>query len=404
MGLIRRAFASRADSTAPSGSIEDPRTPIYKALAGGMGTGLAGRHVSELTAMQLSAVFACVALIAETLGTLPITVYSKRGTARLEVPPTAAAARIFVQPNEEMTGQFLVETFFGHALLNGNAFLHTPRNQLDRVVELWPVDPRKVRLGRGGDGRKVYAVGDVPFTSRELVHMPAFSYDGLSGLSRIALAREGISLGLAAEEFGARFFGDGSTLGGVIKVPEPLEEGEADRLLAQWDKYHRGLDKAWGAAVLDAGAEWQQIGIPPQDAQFLETRKFQVEEIARLFRVPPHLIGHVDGSTSWGSGIEEQDIAFVTFTLRAWVTRWEQFASRFLVSPEPRYVKMNVDALMRGSTLNRYQSYHLALTDGWMNRDEVREKEDKPPMPGGQEFLVPLNMGPSTGSSDPGQG
>jgi HK97 family phage portal protein len=212
-------------------------------------------------------------------------------------------------------------------------------------------------------------------------------------MSPIEASKEAIALGLATEEFGSRFFGQGATMSGIIKTPGKLDAEGAEIIRRTFQQEHQGNRKAHLPGVLTAGADWQPITIPPDQAQFLETRRFQAEEVARIYRVPLHLIQHLDKSTSWGTGIEEQNAGFATHTLRPWIARLEIAFSELM--PGPQMVKFNLDDLLRAKTLDRYNAYAIALSNGILNKDEVREKEDMPPLPDGAGLstLQPLNMG-----------
>jgi HK97 family phage portal protein len=226
----------------------------------------------------------------------------------------------------------------------------------------------------------------------DFLHIAGLSDNGLYGFSPIEKAQQAIGLGLATEKFGAKFFGNGSQLAGWVEMPAGSSPNE-DQLKAfaeMWRRKFQGVDKAWSVPVLANGAKYNAAQLPNDQAQFIETRKFSVSEIARLYRVPPHMIGDVERSTSWGSGIEEQGIGFVTYTLNPWIVRLERAFSQ--LTPRGQYLKWNVNALLRGDIQSRYSAYQTAVAGGWLNRNEVRELEDMSPVDGLDEFLIPVNQ------------
>lgn len=380
--------------TIPSSQINNPAMDVFKALTNGLGPVASGVTVNHDTAMRYVAVYSAIRLIAETIAALPLHTFERHDGARVEVRDPSERF-IWDAPNPEMTQMEFWEIVIGHCLATGNAFLYTPRNQMGAIAELWPVRPDRVLVGRASTGEKVYEVDGQPATSREITHVPAFGSDGLRGLSPIGVARQAIGLGLAADEFAANFFGQGSTLSGVIKTEADLTPEQADKLLALWNKRHQGVNNAFKTAVLDNGASWQDVGIPPEDAQLLETRKFQITEIARLYRIPPHMIGDVEKSTSWGTGIEQQNIQMVTFTLRSWIVRFEQaITKRLIAGNQDRFAKWNVDGLLRGDMRSRVIYYSAGRRDGWLSANDIRAKEEMEPIEGGDEYTVQMNTTP----------
>lgn len=379
-------------------TIENPNTPIYQGLLGlDALPSVAGPSVTQETAMRLTAVYAAVSLIASIAGGLPLHVFRRDSEGRRIETRDPATQFIWGRPNPEVVATVFWETVFGHCVAAGNAFIFVMRNGAGNPAELWPIPPATVKVGRDSQARKIYTVGNnaEPFmdyrAGGEVIHIPAFGTNGLVGLSPIGQARQAIGLALAAEESGSRFFANDSTPGGVLATDQQLKDADAERLSRRWERYHRGLKNAHRVAVLDNGAKWQPTSISAKDAQYLETRRFQVAEIARLFRVPPHLIGDVERSTSWGSGIEEQNRAFLTYTMMGWLRRFEQAISDDLLA-KSRYAKFNTDGLLRAATLQRFQAYAVGRQWGWLSANDIRELEDMAPIDRGDSYLVPLNM------------
>jgi len=387
-------------------SIESPQVSISSAEVGllfGGETVSAGVQVTEERALGLPAVFRAVNVVAGTIASLPIHAFRDSTTgARTPVASSHPAAKLLATPHPDMTQFELWETVLTHMILWGNAYLWLRRDALGRVVELWPIHPSRMRAGRTSDLKKVYKLdgGDVELDDTRILHLPAFGYDGVCGVSPVRLAREGLGLAIAAEQYGAKLFGSGSLATGILQTDQRLTPDQADALQVRWRAKRSGLNSAHETIVLDAGAKWTQLSIPPGDAQFLESRSFQVSEIARMFGVPPHMLMDTEKVTSWGTGIEQQSIGFVVYTLRTWIIRIEQRLSRIL-SPQPVYAHITVEGLLRGDSAQRAAFYKQMFDMGAYNTDEIRALEEMGPVPGGDVRYRPLNMG-VLGTTDDG--
>lgn len=367
-----------------------------------------GRYVDEQTALRFSALFACVTLLADMVSSLPLPIYRRlqpRGKERATDYPLYAI--LHDQANPEMTSFQWRNTLQMHLGTWGNAFCHIEfaknGGAAGRASELWPITPWRVRreLERGVLLYKVRDVdgSEVSYLPNEILHIMWVSLDGRNGLSPVGLAREAVGLGLAAEEYGARFFGNDARPSFVLEHPDKLSDAAYERLKDDWDEDHKGLSKSHRHQILEEGMKLQEVGIPPEDAQFLETRRFQVEEIARWYRIPPHVIGDVDRSTSWGTGIEQQNIGLLTYTLRPWLVRWEQALNSKLIPENERssyFVEFLVDGMLRGDIAARYAAYSVGRQWGWLSANDIRELENLNPIDagGGDDYLVPLNMTP----------
>jgi HK97 family phage portal protein len=350
--------------------------------------------------LQASAVFACVRVLSETVASLPLVLYRRleRGKARATDHPLYELLHDL--PNPEMTAFELRETLMAHAALWGNAFCEIEFDNAGRVRGLWPLRTDMMRvIRRAGRLWYVYKLPtgtDVELPFERVMHLRGLSTDGVVGYSPIDLARQSVGLALGTEEFGARFFGNGATTGTIYEHPGKLSQEAYDRLKDSIEKRHQGLERAHRIMILEEGMKASQVGIPPDNAQFLETRKFQVEEIARWYRMPLHKIQSLDRSTF--SNIEHQSIEFVTDTIQPWCVRWEQCITRDLLTEREReeyFAEHLVDALLRGDTLSRYQAYAVARQNGWLSANDIREKENMNPVEGGDVYLVPLNMIPA---------
>jgi HK97 family phage portal protein len=291
-----------------------------------------------------------------------------------------------------------------HLLLWGNAFLMKVRNGAGQVVDLQPLHPSRVSV-KLKDGSKIFVVKPVnpespegtdqnqTYTPLQVMHIPGLGYDGLVGLSPIAYARQAIGTALAGDKLAARFYSNGTQLSGIIKTAVPLtSEDQADEIKRTWAIKNSGTAAAGQVAVLDAETDYVPLTIPPDQLQFLESRRWQTTEIARMFGIPPHLVGDVEKSTSWGTGIEQQNTAFVAYTLAAWANRIEQRVSREVITGRNRTAAFNFASLLRGDMQERFLAYASGIQWGHLTRNEARLAEDREPIDGLDEPLTPLNM------------
>lgn len=373
----------------------------------GGGITKAGTDVNETSALNYIAVAACVRLIADNIGALPIQLYRRTGERKKEKAVTHYIyPLIHRNPNTEMSAFRWKNTCQGHLCTWGNSYSYIDRDLGNRVKRLIPLQPdRMVQIERknneliyryklsNGEERKI--------SPNEMLHVPGWGYDGIIGYSPITLAREAIGLGLATEEFGSRFFGNGAHTSGVIKHPGRFKDQAAiDRFKKNWNEAYSGLSESHKTAILEEGMEYQAMSVPPEDAQFLETRKFQKSEIATFYRVPPHMIGDTEKSTSWGTGIEQQTIGFIQYTLMPWFILWEQELARQLLTSaeqEEYYFKFNVDALLRGDAKVRAEAFAIGKLNGWYSTNDIREMLDMNEIgPAGDVYREPLNTAPAT--------
>ncbi|MGA4726286.1 phage portal protein [Micromonospora taraxaci] len=378
-------------------SIESPAVPLTSTtlleLFGGPKVH-AGVAVTEEASLGMPAVWRAVNLIAGTAGSLPLHPYREVGDVRVKVT-TGRAAQLLDEPHPDMTPFELWELMFGHLLLWGNAYFRVLRNRNGQVQELWLIHPGRVRAGRDSEtGLKIYEVDRAPdpLFDEQILHIPGPGYDGVCGVSPIRAARQGIGLALAAERYGAQLFGNGSLMSGILQTEQRLNGEQADALKARWKAKVGGLDKAHDVAVMDSGIKFQPLSIPPEDAQFIESRKFQIDEVARMFGIPPHMLMQTEKSTSWGTGIEQQSLGFVKFTLRPWLTRVEQRLSR-LLRDQAVYVRYSLEGLLRGDSAQRSAFYRELWGIGVYSTNDIRRLEDQGPVEGGDVRYRPLNMG-----------
>lgn len=386
-------------------SVESVTTPLTSAtlldLLGGT-PGDAGITVTETSAMAMSAVYRCTAIISSVSSALPLHSY-KRGTK------ARADSDLLDDLHPDFTPYELWKLSYAHRCLWGNSYTQKLRNPAGQVKELWPVTPSRVRVDKEqpttpNPSGKVFWVTDDwgvlhKVTPREILHIPALGYDGITGCSPVRLATQGIGLALAAEKHGATLFGSGNMLSGVLQSEQRLQPAEAERLRARWEKMASGLSRSHKTAVLDMGAKFQPLTMPNDDAQMLESREFQVTDIARFFGVPQFLLSQTSKSTSWGTGLEQQAQGFVTFDLHPqWLAPTEQRITKELLV-RGKYAKYTVEGLLRGDSQARAEFYRVMREVGAYSANDIRELEDRPPVPDGDGRLQPLNFAPL--GSDP---
>ena len=362
------------------------------------GTSSSGKAVNEKTALQTTAVYACVRILAETIASLPFHTYRYTLNGKEKAIEHPIYYLLHSEPNPEMTSFVFRETLMTHLLLWGNAYAQIIRDGRGRVLGLYPLLPNKVIVNRNQHGELVYQYekdGQTYFLrSYEVLHIPGLGFDGLIGYSPIAMAKNAIGMAIATEEYGAKFFANGANPGGVLEHPGVVKDPA--RIRESWNAVYQGSSNAHRVAVLEEGMKFQSIGIPPEQAQFLETRKFQLNEIARIFRIPPHMIGDLEKSSF--SNIEQQSLEFVMYTLDPWVVRWEQAIQRALFTENEKrqyFVKFNVDGLLRGDYQSRMNGYAVGRQNGWLSANDIRELENLNRIPedlGGDLYLINGNM------------
>ena len=366
-----------------------------------------GKTVNEFTAMQTTAVYSCVRILAEAVASLPLHVYRYKENGKERVYNHHLYHILHNEPNTEMSSFVFRETLMSHLLIWGNAYAQIIRDGAGRVVALYPLLPNKMTVSRDKNGEIYYIYtttsdenpnfkdyGSVVLRKQDVLHIPGLGFDGLVGYSPIAMAKNAVGMTIAIEEYGASFFANGANPGGVLEHPGVLKDPKKVR--DSWNEVYRGTANAHKIAVLEEGMKYQQIGIPPEEAQFLETRKFQINEIARLYRIPPHMVGDLEKSSF--SNIEQQSLEFVKYTLDPWVIRWEQAMQRSLLLPKEKqefFIRLNVDGLLRGDYQSRMNGYSVARQNGWLSANDIREMEDMNPIPdeeGGNLYLINGNM------------
>lgn len=359
--------------------------------------GDAGITVNEHTAMGLSAVYRAASLIASVAAALPLHTYVDGTKDRV-------STSLLVDPHPDMSAYELWRITYLHRVLWGNAFLLKERDGVNRIKSLIPVPPSRVtvervpRTERVPSGKRFRYEDDWGsvrnLDSFQMLHIPGLGYDGYQGYSPIQLARQGLGMALAAERHGAKLFGSGNMLSGLLKTEQKLDQQQVDAIKARWQTMMQGPDHAHEVAVLGSGAEFQSLQMPNDDAQFLESRRFQVSEISRLFGVPPFLMMETEKSTSWGTGLEQQAIGWVKFDLHPqWLAPTEQRITKEIL-PAGRYSKYVVEGLLRGDSQARAEFYRTMREVGAFSANDILELEDRPPVADGDGRLQPLNFVP----------
>lgn len=402
MGLFKNRKKSR---DAPK--VED-RT-VGSSFTFFMGNSSSGKSVTERSAMQMTAVYACVRILSEAVAGLPLHFYRYKADGSKEKAIDSNLYHLLHdEPNPEMSSFVFRETLMTHLLLWGNAYAQIIRNGKGEIIALYPLMPNKMSVDRDENGKLYYTYtrsdcepntmngSSVVLEPKDVLHIPGLGFDGLVGYSPIAMAKNAIGLAIATEEFGSKFFANGAAPSGVLEHPGTIKD--PTRVREAWQSQFGGSGNSGKVAVLEEGMKYTPISISPEQAQFLETRKFQINEIARIFRVPPHMVGDLEKSSF--SNIEQQSLEFVKYTLDPWVVRWEQSLSRSLLSEDEKkqyFFKFNLEGLLRGDYQSRMNGYAIARQNGWMSANDIRELEDLDklsPEQGGDLYLVNGNMLP----------
>lgn len=364
----------------------------------------AGARVDQNTALNIPAVWACIRIIAESIGSLPLHLYTRQGRGKNRATTHPLYLLLHDRPNPEMTAMSFRETMTAHVLSWGNCYAEKEIDQTGRVKALWPIGPDRVEPRRDMDTGEIFynvrpdASGATMRIPREqMLHVPGLSYNGLVGYSPITKMREAIGLALATEEFGARFFGAGTHPGLIVSHPTKLGEIAHKNLRESLATTYSGLGKAHRLLLLEEAMKVEKIGVNPEEAQFLMTRRFQLAEIARIYRVPMHMLADMEKGASYAS-IEQMSLDFVIHTLRPWMVRFEQAYNNqlFLTDLERRryFWEHLADGLLRGDQKSRYESFAIGRNWGWLSADDIREIENMNPLPDGkgEVYLQPLNM------------
>ena len=378
MSFFKNFFKSRDK---PTNSYDSPSYTYF------FGRSNAGKRVTDRTALQHTVVYACVRVLSEAVAQLPLHLYKYTNSGKERVPQHPLYFLLHDQPNPEMTSFRFRETLMSHILIYGNAYSQIIRNGRGEIIGLYPLTPDRIKVDRDEHNKLIYIYsrydeanpniktqGEIVLKQKDVLHIPGLGFDGLVGYSPIAMAKNALGISLACEEYGASFFANGASPSGILEHPGVIKNPA--KIREAWHNAY-GSGNSHKVAVLEEGMKYQPIAIPNNEAQFLETRKFQIEEIARLYRVPLHMIGDLDHATF--SNVEHLSLDFVKYSLDPWLVRWEQELMRALLSESEKgkyFIKFNVEGLLRGDYASRMQGYATARQNGWMSANDIRELED----------------------------
>lgn len=356
----------------------------------------AGVYISERNALQITTVFACVRIISETIASLPLHVYKRADKGKDKAVDHPVYSVLHDEANPEMSAFSFWETIVQWMLTHGNAYAEIERNGAGQVVALWPLAPDITTTDRNKQGQLIYRVHldgkpDTVLPAEKVLHFHGMGWDGRSGYSPIQMAKEALGFAKATEKYGSKFFSNGGKPGGVLEMEGTLrDKAAADRVRESWAEIHGGPDNSHRVAILEAGMKYKPISLPPNDAQFLETRRFQKADIAQIFRVPLHMINDLSNATF--SNIEHQSIEFVVHTIRPYLVRMEQEIRRklFITDRGSFFAEWLVDGLLRGDAKSRNEALQIQRQNGIINADEWRAIENMNPQEGeqGKAYLV----------------
>ena len=398
---MRNPFSHLFRARDKPGRRQTPQDAVSAAPTFSFGSSMSGKSVTPSSAIQVSAVYACVRVIAETIASLPLHIYEATDAGSRKANELPLYRLLHDEPNTEMTSFIWREFMLSHLLLYGNSYCQILRSRRSRIVGLYPLLPDHMAVDRDTKGKLTYTYTTsegrtVLLAPEDVLHIPGLGFDGVMGYSPIALEKAAIGLGIAAEEYGSKFFQNGARPSGILTHPNTVKDPAS--LRASWNAAYGGSSNASRVAVLEEGMTFVPLSMPNNEAQFLETRKFQVTEICRIFRVPPHMIGDLERATF--SNIESQNISFAVHTIRPWLVRIEQAINKTLIPENEKdryYVQFNIDGLMRGDYKSRMEGYAIARQNGWMSANDIRALENLNPISeeeGGNAYLVNGNMIP----------
>ena len=367
-----------------------------------------GSIVTQDTAMRLSAVYSCVRVLSESIAQLPLIYYERAGDRKERATAQKLYTLLHDAPNSFQTSFEFRESQMAHLCLSGNAYAFINRSVTGEILELLPLQPSKVKVKQNKDYSLEYEFTDsdrkvITLRKDQVFRLTGMSFDGINGISPIRYQAESLGISLATDKHTAKSFKNGAKMTGILKHPTTFKDKEvAKRVQESWDNSANG-ENAYSTPVLEDGMDWIPVTMSNRDAQYIESRKFNVEDIARIFRVPPHKIGHLEKSTN--NNIEHQGLEFVTDTMMPWLVRWEQSITRDLLTVAERrryFAEFLVDGIMRGDSAARASYYNSMWTMGAMNPNEIRTKENMNPRDdeGGNEYVKPLNMGGNDATSE----
>ena len=357
-------------------SLSSPEQWLVEVFGGGATK--SGAKVSPDTALTVSTVFACTRILAESVASLPLKLYRKTADGREEASDHPLFSLLKDGPNEGQTSFEWREMMQGHLALRGNGYSRVRRNSYFEVTAIEPIHPCDIQPRKLPSGRIVYDVKSETLLPTDVLHLRGLSTDGVCGLSPVRLMRESIGLALTTQEHGAKSFANGNRFPGILKAPGSVTPDQIKQIRDVWDSQRSG-DNASKAPVVGGGLDWISVGMRNDEAEFLGSRRFEVEEIARAYRIPLHLLQSTEKTTTWGSGVEQLNLGFLNYTLQPWLVRWEQRLNTLLTEDERKeglYFSFNLNALMRGDAKSRAEFYKIMREIRGITVNELREREE----------------------------
>lgn len=404
LNWLKRIFKAASPEN-PSTNLAKPSEWLVDWAGGGVSD--SGMVVTKLTSMRSSAVFRCVSILSGAVASLPWCVFKREGEEKKPTRTHYAYRLLHDEPNNLMASFMFRQLMMANLLLDGNFYAVIGFDNAGRAVELMPFPPEMVEVLRKGK-TQAYAInthedGRVIIPASQMIHVSGIGFDGIKGLSVIgAVARQSVGLSLAMDVFASKIHANSARPSGAVEMDANLSPEAFKRLKQQFEQLYTGAYNSGKTVFLDNGMKWSPMQISPADAQTLESRRFQVADIARIFGVPPHLIGETDKSSSWGTGIEQMTLGFLTFTLNPWLVAIEQEFNRKLMGSN-FFCEFQVEGLLRGDSASRAEFYASAIQNGWMKPNEVRHKENLPPADGGDRLFIQQNLMPldKAGEAEP---
>lgn len=390
---------------------QEKRSLTWHSLASVGGTATSGIYVNDAVAMSCTAVFACNRVLAESLASLRLEVKRRLPKGGMEDASDHPLMPVLRDRwNVAMSSFVARETMQGHLGLRGNAFAYIERRG-KQIVGLWPLRPDQMmaQITEARDGSVIVSYlyrtatnGAVEFQPRDILHIPALGGDGIMGLAPVTLFRQSIGLALATEEAGSRFFGNSARPSGVYEHPQKLSPDAYKRLKESLDAQNAGVANTGRTVLLEEGMKWTQVGLSNEDSQYLETRSFQVQDIARIYRVPPHMIGAATADSQTYANVEQRSMEFLQYTVMPWVERWTQELEHKLLTPKEREsyaIRFDLDDIVKADLKTRFEAYKIGLDARFLTRNEVREEEEMPPLPGGEAIDAATGPAAPTGGA-----
>lgn len=402
---IRSAFSTYLDKRAISRLERRSQSASGCTFTFGLPNTASGETVTQDSALGLTAFLSGVTILSGSVSQLPLKVFKKTPTGKEEVPDHPVNGLLQARPNPDMTAVMFRDSRQQWVNTHGNGYAEIERDNIGRPLALWPLPADKVKAEWNSRDELVYEYTtgtqikkqSTTLSASEVLHIPGFGFDGVTGRSIIAYARESLGEAQATQKAGAAFWANGARPTGMLEFPGMIKQDQLERLRSQFAETYSGAGNTGKPMLLEGGAKWSPTSIPPEDAQYLETRNFQVADIARMFNMPPHMLG--DLSNAHFSNIEHQNRFFLQMTLMPWLIRWEQECNAKLFTEQERgdgyFVEHVVDAFLRGDTTSRFNAYKMAREGGWMSVNDIRRKENMNPIDGGDVYLSPLNMAPA---------